>query len=83
MFDQLKQMMEMRNLQAQIKKQSVTVERQGVSLSLRGDFEVTSLVLSNDLDAKTQARVVLELLREAREKIQKDMAQLLSGKLTS
>lgn len=73
----------MRNLQAQIKKQSVTVERQGVSLSLRGDFEVTSLVLSNDLDAKTQARVVLELLREAREKIQKDMAQLLSGKLTS
>lgn len=81
MFDQLKQMMEMRNLQAQIKKQVVSVEREGVRLSLRGDFEVTELVLSDQLDAKAQSRVVLDLLREAREKIQKDMAQLFAGQM--
>ena len=83
MFDQLKQMMEMRNLQAQIKKQTVQVERQGVKLSLRGDLEITELQLSDELDAKTQSRLVLDLLREAREKIQKDMAQLFSSQMKS
>ncbi len=81
MFDQLKQMMEMRNLQAQIKKQVVRVERQGVALLLRGDLEITELQLSDELDAKTQSRLVLDLLREAREKIQKDMAQLFSSQM--
>lgn len=83
MFDQLKQMMELRNMQAQIKKQSVRVERQGVVLSLRGDLEITELQLSDALDAKTQSRLVLDLLREAREKIQKDMAQLFSSQMKS
>jgi DNA-binding protein YbaB len=83
MFDQLKQMMELRNMQAQIKKQSVRVERQGVVLSLRGDLEITELQLTDELDAKTQSRLVLELLREAREKIQKDMAQLFSSQMKS
>lgn len=83
MFDQLKQMMELRNMQAQIKKQSVRVERQGVVLSLRGDLEITELQLSDELDAKTQSRLVLDLLREAREKIQKDMAQLFSSQMKS
>lgn len=83
MFDQLKQMMELRNMQAQIKKQSVRVEREGVVLSLRGDLEITELQLSDALDAKTQSRVVLDLLREAREKIQKDMAQLFSSQMKS
>ncbi len=71
----------MRNLQAQIKKQTVQVERQGVKLSLRGDLEITELHLSDELDAKTQSRLVLDLLREAREKIQKDMAQLFSSQM--
>ncbi len=73
----------MRNLQAQIKKQTVQVERQGVKLSLRGDLEITELQLSDELDAKTQSRLVLDLLREAREKIQKDMAQLFSSQMKS
>lgn len=70
-------------MQAQIKKQSVRVERQGVVLSLRGDLEITELQLSDELDAKTQSRLVLDLLREAREKIQKDMAQLFSSQMKS
>ncbi|MBP6885931.1 MAG: YbaB/EbfC family nucleoid-associated protein [Candidatus Pacebacteria bacterium] len=81
MFDQIKQLMEMKKMQEQIKSHMVSVDRQGVSLTMRGDFEVTSLQLSESLDVTTQSSVVLALMREAREKLQKVMAQTFAGAL--
>lgn len=81
MFDQIKQLMEMKKMQEQIKSHTVSVDRQGVSLTMRGDFEVTSLQLSESLDVATQSSVVLALMREAREKLQKVMAQTFAGAL--
>lgn len=68
-------------MQEEIKKTIVSVERDGVSLSMRGDFEVTHLALNDQLDARTQSTVVVALLKEAREKIQKDMASKFAGSL--
>ncbi len=73
--------MEMKKMQEQIKSHTVSVDRQGVSLTMRGDFEVTSLQLSESLDVATQSSVVLALMREAREKLQKVMAQTFAGAL--
>lgn len=81
MFDQLKQIMELRKMQDQIKKHTVSVEQRGVKLSMRGDFEVTSLELSDELDARTQSGIVIALMREAREKLQKEMAKAFAGQM--
>ncbi|WKZ27254.1 MAG: YbaB/EbfC family nucleoid-associated protein [Candidatus Paceibacterota bacterium] len=83
MFDQLKQIMELRKMQEEIKKHVVVVERRGVKLSMRGDFEVTHLALNDQLDARTQSTVVVALLKEAREKIQKELAQKLAGSMSA
>ena len=81
MFDQLKQIMELRKMQDQIKKHTVSVEQRGVRLSMRGDFEVTSLELNDELDGRTQSGIIMALMREAREQLQKEMAKAFAGQM--
>lgn len=81
MFDTLKQMAQMKKIGDEMKKQSVTVERDGSSLTMRGDFEVTALQLNAERDADAHARVVMDLLREAKEKIQAQLASAFKGSL--
>ncbi len=79
MFDQLKQLAQLKKMQDEIKKQIVDVEQQGVKVTMRGDMEILKLELNPDLDHKAQAEAILKALREAKEKIQKQLAQSLAG----
>ncbi|MBI4225242.1 MAG: YbaB/EbfC family nucleoid-associated protein [Candidatus Sungbacteria bacterium] len=81
MFDKLKQINQLRQLQNQIKQQRVEVEKNGIRLVMTGEFEVVEISLNPELDAKTQEKLLMQLLNEARTKIQTILAKNFAGQL--
>jgi DNA-binding protein YbaB len=79
MFDQLKQLAQLKKMQDEIKRQMVDVEVRGVRLTMRGDMEVLKLELNPELDPKSQSEAILEALKTAKENIQKQLVQNLKG----
>ena len=80
MFDKLKQMNQIRAMQQAIKQQRVEIEKQGVKVAMRGDFEIQSIALNPELDTKTQEKVLMQAINEAKDKIQAILAKDLAGK---
>ncbi|MBI3442492.1 MAG: YbaB/EbfC family nucleoid-associated protein [Candidatus Sungbacteria bacterium] len=81
MFDKLKQINQLRQLQNQIKQQRVEVEKNGTRVVMSGEFEVMELSLNPELDAKTQEKLVMQLFNDARAKIQSMLAKNFAGQL--
>ena len=81
MFDKLKQINEIRQLQNAIKEQRVEVENQGVTVIMRGDFEIEHLMLNPHLDIKTQEKAIMQCMNEAKQKIQTILAKSFAEKL--
>ena len=81
MFDKLKKINELRNLQNAIKKEHVEVARNGVKVTLDGTFDLIELELNPDLDIKTQEKMVRECFLEAKNKIQTIIAKNFAGNL--
>lgn len=75
MFDKLKQINELRKMQAQIKKEMVQVESEGVKVVINGAFEVQEIVLSPALKKEDQERILKECLNEAGKEIQGRLAK--------
>lgn len=75
MFDQLKKIAELKKLQDSFKKERMTVEKQEVSVTMNGNFEVEDIKLNVSLDVAEQAKVLKQCLNEVRESIQKKLAQ--------
>jgi len=73
-FDQIKKLQELKKLQDEFKKEKVTVEKRGVQVTLNGNFEVMDIKLSAELGTEEQQEVLKQCLNEAREKIQKTLA---------
>jgi len=76
-FDQFKKMMELKKLQDSFKKEKEVVEKEGVLVEINGNFEVENIKLNPELSAERQQEVLKNCLNEAREKIQKKMAQMM------
>ena len=81
MFDKLKQINQLRQMQQTIKQQRAEAENHGVRIVMRGDFEVESVTLNPALDIKSQERAVLECMNEAKQKIQTMLAKSLAGQI--
>ena len=81
MFDKLKQINEIRQLQSAIKQERVQIEKQGVRVIMRGDFEIEGLMLNPALDTKTQEKLLMQCFNEAKGKIQGILAKNFAGKL--
>jgi len=79
MFDQLKQLAQLKKLHDSIQKEIVEVEKQGVKVTMRGDLEVLSITLNPELDITILEKLIMECLAEARGKIQASMAKNLGG----
>lgn len=76
-FDQLKKIAELKKLQGEFKKERMTVEKNGVSVEMNGNFEVENIILNPDLSKEEQQEVLKKCLNEARENIQKKLAQVM------
>jgi DNA-binding protein YbaB len=79
MFDKLKQIAQMKGLQDAIHKEIVEVEKEGVKVSLRGDFSVEQIILNPDLSKDRQEQVLKDCLNDAVKKIQLLAVQKFSG----
>lgn len=76
-FDNIKKIAELKKLQDSFKKEKLTVEKKGVSVVMNGNFEVEDVKLNSELSIEEQQNVLKQCLNEARENIQKNMAQKL------
>ena len=75
MFDNFKKLGELKKMQETFKQEKVTVEKRGVVVTINGNFEVEEIKLSANLGLDEQQNILKQCLNEAREKIQKTLAQ--------
>jgi len=76
-FDQFKKIAELKRLQGEFKKEKITVEKSGVLVEMNGNFEVENIKLNPGLSVEYQQDILKQCLNEAREGIQKKMAQVM------
>lgn len=76
-LDTFRDFAKMKAMRDALKKERVTVERQGVRVTVGGDFSVHEVVLTPTIPLDVQARLVKECLNEASQKAQVAAAKAL------
>ena len=66
-------------MQDSMKKERETVEKNGVSVTLNGNFDVENIKLNSELSIEDQQDALKQCLREAKENIQKTMAKAIAS----
>jgi len=79
MFDKLKQMKELKDLQGQLKKESYDIEKNGVRLVMNGGMELTEIRLNPELSQEQQEQAIMQAYNELIRKVQMAMAQKFQG----
>lgn len=79
MFDKLKELSKLQEMQKKIKAETVSVERNGVSVKINGALDILELHLNPDRDAKAQEATVKDCLNEAKNTMQKNLARMMGG----
>ena len=79
MFDKLQQWGKLQEIQKQVKQKKITVEKEGVTVTMNGSFEIEEIRLNPEIDTSSQEQAVKNALNEAVQKIQSSMVKTLSG----
>ncbi len=74
MFDQLKQLAQLKKIKDALEKEKKEIEKEGVKVVVNGKMEVEEIKLNYDLPLEKQERVLKECLNEAFKEIQKEAA---------
>jgi DNA-binding protein YbaB len=77
MFDNLKKIAELKKMQDSFKKEKLTIEKRGVSVTINGNMEIEEVKLNSELSLEDQQNLVKECFNEAKESIQKTLAKSL------
>ena len=77
MFENLKNLQKLKQIQEDFKKEKLTVEKRGVLITMNGNFEVEDIKLNSELNLEEQQDALKEALNEARENIQRTLAKSL------
>ena len=78
-FKNLGKLNELRKMQDSFKKEKLTIEKNGVSVTMNGNFEVEEIKLNPELGLEDQQNALKQVLNEARENIQKTLAKNLAN----
>jgi DNA-binding protein YbaB len=78
-FDQLKKIAELKKLQDSFKKEMMTVEKRGVTVTMNGSLEIEDIKLNPELNINDQQTVLKQCLNEAKGDIQKKLAKIMMG----
>ena len=78
-FDKAKQMKKMLDLKKQLESKNITVERNGISVTVDGKLEVTVIVLNPELSTEAQAKKLKSIINDANRQMQMKMAQEMKG----
>ena len=79
MFDSFKQLKQLKELQAAIQKEEVTVEKDGVRVTMNGAFEVSDVTIKEGISSDALQKIMKEVFNEAVKKAQ----QAIAGKFAS
>lgn len=78
MFDLLKQMGQLKQMQEAIKKERVEIENDGVKVTVSGEMSILEIKLNPDKPAIDQERTVKDSINQAFTEIQSRLAKNLS-----
>lgn len=79
MFDKLKQIKQLRDLQSAAQKEKFESEKDGVKVVINGTLSVEEIKLNAELANDRQERILQDCLNEALKKAQMAMAQKFQG----
>lgn len=79
MFDQLKQMQEMRKIQNEMKQEHETVQKKGITVTVNGALEVERITLNPSLSQAETEHALVNCINDANKSIQKRMAKTMMG----
>lgn len=77
MFDQLKQLKEMKDLQSKLGQEEAIAEKEGVKVRVNGKMEIQEIILNPSLDVQSQQKIVKDCVNDAIKKVQMAAAQKL------
>jgi DNA-binding protein YbaB len=75
MFDQLKQLNDLKKIKDVLEKERKTIEKDGVSVTVNGKMEIEDLKLNPEIDIAKQESLVKDCFNQAVKEIQKTAAQ--------
>jgi DNA-binding protein YbaB len=79
MFNKLKQFRDLRSqaktLQSALAQESITIEKNGVKITMNGNMEITQLVINDGIAKESLEKIIADCVNEAIKKIQRVMAQ--------
>ena len=79
MFEQLKQIKQIKKLHNALQEEKVEIEKQGIKIVLNGKLEVEEIVLNPQLQREDQEEILKECFNEAIRKIQMKVAQKMAN----
>jgi DNA-binding protein YbaB len=79
MFDQLKKIQELKNLQDSFKQEKETIQKKGISVTINGTMEVERIILNPTLTQNETEEILRQCINEANHNIQKKLAKSMMG----
>lgn len=79
MFEKLRQLKQLKDLQDNLGKEKAEAERDGVRVVVNGKMEVEEVRLNPDLDKERQEKAVKDCVNDALRKIKMSAAQKMMG----
>jgi DNA-binding protein YbaB len=79
MFDKLKQLNQLRQIQKTLEAEILTHEKNNIRVTIDGKMTIKDLTLDPNKPAHEQAGSVKDCINEAMEKMQRLMAQKMAG----
>ena len=77
MFDNLKKIAELKKMQESFKKEKIEIEKREVKVVINGNLEVEEIKLNPELSIDEQQSILKDCINEAKENMQKKLAQSL------
>ena len=78
MFDKIKQLKKIKELQDSLKEEKAVAERNGMKVVANGKFEIEEIKINPELNQEETERILMELINEAMRKVQMVAAQKMS-----
>ncbi len=79
MFEKIKQLGKLRDLQKSLEKEEVEIEKEGVKVVMNGNLKVVEIVLNPDKDIRDQERLLKDCFNQAIEKVKIQTASKLQS----
>ncbi len=79
MFEKIKQLGKLRDLQKSLEKEEVEIEKEGVKVVMNGNLKVVEIVLNPDKNIQDQEKLLKDCFNQAIEKIKIQTASKLQS----